>query len=308
MSTWRRKVLGNVWDGWLAGTIAVVGDAAAPQGMRLLLRTLRGTISAMAIVPVGVTPSTVSASRRAGALHCVETRYVTDQTLPTHAHDTANIVLVLGGNFLKRAGSRRDDCAPGMVFFQPREQEHMNAFHGSGGRCLTFEIEREDCYGVTPPSQVVTSPLLAGLAARLDAEFRADDDVSRLAIEGLVMEVVAELARFEPRRDQTLLASAVQRAWELIRREPQDVAGLEDIAARVGAHPVSLARAFRRTFRMTIGEAIRRERVAVACGLLAGKLSIAEIAARSGFADQSHLARVFRRVMGFSPSRYRRSG
>ena len=36
LSTWRRELLGNMWEGWLAGRIAVIGDAAAPQGMRLL--------------------------------------------------------------------------------------------------------------------------------------------------------------------------------------------------------------------------------------------------------------------------------
>jgi hypothetical protein len=32
-------VLGHVWEGWLAGRIAVIGDASAPHGMRLLPRT-----------------------------------------------------------------------------------------------------------------------------------------------------------------------------------------------------------------------------------------------------------------------------
>lgn len=35
LSTWRREVLGNVWRGWLAGEVALVGDVAAAQGMRL---------------------------------------------------------------------------------------------------------------------------------------------------------------------------------------------------------------------------------------------------------------------------------
>ena len=266
---------------------------------------------AKATVPVGIVPSTVSAQRMAGTLHCVETRYVADQVLRVHAHETANLVLVLAGSFVKRAGSARDECAPGMVFYQPPEQEHANAFHGAGGRCLTFEINRDvaDRYRSLvelPSSRVATSPLLAGLAARLVAEFQAGDDASHLAIEGLVMEAIAELARFEPRRGASSLTAAVEQAWRIIQRESERPLGLDDIASRVGAHPVSLARAFRRRYRMTLGEAIRRERVTVACRLLeAGELPIAQIAARCGFADQSHLARVFRRVMGTSPSRYR---
>jgi ribonuclease D len=35
-STWRRAVIGDVWEGWLAGRIAIVGDAAAPHGIRLV--------------------------------------------------------------------------------------------------------------------------------------------------------------------------------------------------------------------------------------------------------------------------------
>lgn len=38
LSTWRREVLGLAWEGWLAGRIAVVGDPAAPHGLRLLPR------------------------------------------------------------------------------------------------------------------------------------------------------------------------------------------------------------------------------------------------------------------------------
>jgi ribonuclease D len=34
-STWRRAVLGDVWEGWLAGTVALVGDASSAQGIRL---------------------------------------------------------------------------------------------------------------------------------------------------------------------------------------------------------------------------------------------------------------------------------
>jgi ribonuclease D len=38
LSTWRREVLGNLWAGWLAGTMTLVGDLAAPQGIKLVPR------------------------------------------------------------------------------------------------------------------------------------------------------------------------------------------------------------------------------------------------------------------------------
>ncbi len=37
-ATWRREVLGSVWEGWLTGRIAIVGDATATHGLRLVAR------------------------------------------------------------------------------------------------------------------------------------------------------------------------------------------------------------------------------------------------------------------------------
>ena len=38
LATWRHDVLGTVWEGWLAGRLALIGDASAPHGIRLLPR------------------------------------------------------------------------------------------------------------------------------------------------------------------------------------------------------------------------------------------------------------------------------
>ena len=38
LATWRRDVLGHVWEGWLAGRVAVIGDPTAAHGLRLLPR------------------------------------------------------------------------------------------------------------------------------------------------------------------------------------------------------------------------------------------------------------------------------
>ena len=82
---------------------------------------------------------------------------------------------------------------------------------------------------------------------------------------------------------------------------------LAELAAGVGVHPVTLARAFRRTFGCTIGEYLRRLRIERAAEQLAtGTQPLAEIALAAGFADQSHFSNVFRRRVGMSPSAYRR--
>jgi AraC-like DNA-binding protein len=64
------------------------------------------------------------------------------------------------------------------------------------------------------------------------------------------------------------------------------------------------AEVFGRTFVDLVTEA----RVRTACALLCHSgLSVLEVAYRSGFGDASHFHRVFKRLMGVTPARYRRS-
>lgn len=51
----------------------------------------------------------------------------------------------------------------------------------------------------------------------------------------------------------------------------------------------------------------RNLRVERACNALRRGESLAEIATNLGFADQSHLGRAFRKVMGATPGQYRQS-
>lgn len=72
-------------------------------------------------------------------------------------------------------------------------------------------------------------------------------------------------------------------------------------------HPAHLARVFRKHYRCSVGQYVRRMRVDLAARQLAGsRCSIAEIAAQLGFADQSHFSRVFVKLIGLTPARYRK--
>ncbi len=81
---------------------------------------------------------------------------------------------------------------------------------------------------------------------------------------------------------------------------------LDDLGAAAGVHPLHLARAFRRYFGCSVGGYVRRLRVeAASCALLDADEPLARVAHRFGFTDQSHFTRVFARVMGVPPGRFR---
>jgi AraC family transcriptional regulator len=71
-------------------------------------------------------------------------------------------------------------------------------------------------------------------------------------------------------------------------------------------HPVALARAHRRHFGCSITDRTRKRRVREAADLLgAPDESLSTVAFATGFSDQAHLTRVFKRETGTTPGRFR---
>ena len=82
---------------------------------------------------------------------------------------------------------------------------------------------------------------------------------------------------------------------------------LAEMAADLGVSRYRLLRGFREVMGMPPYAWLAQYRVARARALLDAGLRPAEAAARVGFADQAHLTRWFRRVVGVTPGAYRNS-
>jgi len=79
---------------------------------------------------------------------------------------------------------------------------------------------------------------------------------------------------------------------------------LSGLAAEIGVHPTHLARPFRRRHGCTVGSDPGTARIRGARGRLVGSdVPVAEIAIAAGFADQSHLGRTFKRLLGLTRPR-----
>jgi AraC-like DNA-binding protein len=83
---------------------------------------------------------------------------------------------------------------------------------------------------------------------------------------------------------------------------------VSDLARVAGLSDSHFSRAFRGYFGVTVHLYITIRRIAAAQELmLSARQSLAEIALRCGMCDQAHFSRVFRRVVGETPNRWRRS-
>lgn len=257
-------------------------------------------------------PSNIIRSREVAGFILTETSYTPHQRLPQHAHERAHVIVVLRGAFTERSGRKTRRCSPSSVILRPPGEPHTDHFDRAGGGCLTVEVAARwwewarEHVAVPQDSNDFQDGLLTTITARLYGQFRRADAVSSLALEGLTLELIAEVMRLSAAKPRPTSARRVERARELIRAHFSDQLTLSSVAESVGIHPVHLAREFRQRHGLTVGEYIRHLRVRFACRELAkSDATIAEIASASGFFDQSHFSRTFRRLTGMTPTEYR---
>lgn len=99
---------------------------------------------------------------------------------------------------------------------------------------------------------------------------------------------------------------AARKALEFIRESISRPFGLEQVAEAVGMGRSTLARLFLANVGHTVGEEIMRQRIRLATRLLKeSRLSIAEIADRTGFCNPAYLTNTFKKRLGMSPKKWR---
>jgi AraC-like DNA-binding protein len=84
--------------------------------------------------------------------------------------------------------------------------------------------------------------------------------------------------------------------------------GLDEAARLVHAHPAHLVRAFSGAYGIAPHQYLMSRRVDRARRLLLDGRPPGEVASTTGFYDQSHLTRHFKKLVGVTPGRYARSG
>lgn len=247
-------------------------------------------------------PAAVVGPEAAGAGFVVrEVEYAAGCRQAPHAHPTAGITLVVCGGLVETTGGREERASALSVVVKPVGVVHADAVGPRGARTLQVEIRDP---ALLPEGSASwrwhhagpgLSPLLALLRALRAG--RAPEDP--------VLEVLGELVDGgeDPRRDPP---GWLRRAREAL--DDRATAGLtvRGLAAEVGVHPVSLTRAFRRQWGVTVSAYRRRVRLRVAARQIAGTdRPLGRVAHAAGYADQAHLCRDVRAATGWTPSEIR---
>lgn len=129
-----------------------------------------------------------------------ETKYAPYTELPVHSHNFAYFCFVLTGNYLEKRVGKSYHCDRSSVVFHTPYDDHANSVYRIGGCCLNLRLSdiflgRLGQYVKLPESSIKHNFLSPNPVKELYQEFCEPDEFSSLTIEGIVLQLFAEIAR-----------------------------------------------------------------------------------------------------------------
>jgi AraC family transcriptional regulator len=239
-----------------------------------------------------------------------EIRHIQGRKLPEHTHESAYFGLLLDGGYMERFTQRATDYGPLTLGFHPPSLTHEDEIAPCGSRMFCIEV-RDEFWQRT--RNLLTKPKftpdLCGrettwLGLKLYRTFRTGT-IDALQMEEICGEMLEGCARVNLSEEKTA-PPWLTKAVELLHGTFQMQVTLDAIASELNVHPIHLSRVFRKKFGCTMGEYANRLRVQFACAKMSqGWVALDELALEAGFADQSHMGRVFKSIVGETPAKLR---
>lgn len=243
------------------------------------------------------------------------------QTFPGHFHPYYFMGFIQSGRQLAAVGGAEREIGPGALLLFDPGLVHTCRPVGEKPleyRCLnippesmlrwTEEIAGKPLRPSFSPSLIPHAPQVPALRALhshiMDGEPDLDPEEAFLLLLGSLLE---HYARLVP-GPEPLSPRPIQEAKEYLKAHYAQNVSLAELAGLTGQSRYQLLRAFSRQTGLTPHSYLVNLRVSAAKTLLESGLPPAQAALETGFADQSHLNRHFKRRFGLTPSQYFRKG
>lgn len=244
-----------------------------------------------------------------GGIEVMDAAFIHHNFTP-HTHDELMIGVLRSGRKRFRCGRGTFVAAPGALSVVNPGEVHTGT--RQDGKQLLYTaiyvppgvLERAGAPASADVGQAVAEDGVVwhGLSAAVDA------DVDRLAGEEALLTALAALTRrygggarmAAPRSCRP----AVRRVQDYMQAHLESALHLDRLAEVAGIGQRHLIRSFRADAGLTPHAYLTRLRVERAKALLRRHAPAAHVAAATGFADQAHLTKAFKRLTGATPARY----
>ena len=240
---------------------------------------------------------------------------------PAHMHDAMEIIWIRAGEGRLTCQQRLFDIRAGEAGVVRPNEIHSGGGHGATIEYVAIHLPRAlfehggrhfqvllDEHGRPVPIKVVSREKASSLLPIMVRTLCADLPLDQLLY--ILTPILSQLLDVESPEsdfmmDPDVLHPAVSKAQAIIRDQCADRVDISDLASSVDLDMRYLISLFKLSTGTTPHQFQIAMRVEMARVLLEQKLPLCEVAARAGFADQSHLNRHFRRRYGFTPGVFR---
>jgi AraC family transcriptional regulator len=242
----------------------------------------------------------------------VEAGCASTTQVPWHYHENAYFYYHVSGHLREVNKKKNYQCIPGTALFHYWHEAHYNT--GFSDDSLFYHLEFKKNWFDRHDIRInklegdfqLTQGLYQPLFKKIYNEFKTNDAASRLAIDGLSLEIFAAMMRFS-KEEKFARPKWVERVREILNENHDEHITLASLSEETGLHPVFLSRAFPKHFHMRFGDYIRSIKLENALTMLqTSRQSITEIAMQCGFSDQSHFIRCFKEKYSLTPLQYRK--
>ncbi|MGO7786948.1 AraC family transcriptional regulator [Rhizobium ruizarguesonis] len=241
----------------------------------------------------------------------------THHSFARHTHEQFGIGLMSAGAQSSLSGRGMVEAEAGDIITVNPNEVHDGAPIGEGRswRILYFDpaivsgLSREVSKSGVGRSEI-PHPVIrnAGIAARFETLFRTvtgDGAADELLHEELLLQLVADVMRERSGTEgRPLVPASIRAARNLIDDDPLAAVSLADLSRESGLSRFQVLRGFAKATGLTPHAYLVQARIHIARRLIAQGMPLAEAAFASGFADQSHMTRVFVSKYGLSPRLY----
>jgi AraC-like DNA-binding protein len=236
----------------------------------------------------------------------------TDHAYPMHAHDSWTLLIVDDGAVRYDLDKHERGAFGDLVTLLPPHVPHNGCSTSPRGfrkRVLYLDADHlpADLVGASVDTSAIVDPDLRRMISGLHRDLLTPGD--ELAAEGRLADIAERLrARLgSPSVPAKLDGTAAYRLRDLL--EDRIVAGLSlrEASRLLHFHPAYLVRAFSHEFGMSPHQYVISRRVDLARRHILHGRPLWSAASASGFYDQPHLARHFKRILGVTPAAFYRT-
>jgi YesN/AraC family two-component response regulator len=222
-----------------------------------------------------------------------------------HSHENIHLSLILQGGNLESRKKEDIQVSNGKIIAYNEGELHRNRFTSFPSKNLNLELKNEFfttndlAFNNLDLSSTKNIDIYLDLL-KIYHELRINDlytfDSIHLSLKSL----------FITNNESSFMPSWIKQLREIIEDRWNEFISLNELALELKVHPVTISKYFKKYYKGTLGDYMRKIKVQKALYfLLHTDMPITEIAFACGFSDHSHMVRVFKTYVGYNPKNIR---